>query len=230
MSKPLKLYYDLISQPSRALYMFLKLTGIPFESHQVALRKNEHRSDEFKQNLNRFQKVPFIHHGDFKLAESVAITSYLCREYRDKVADHWYPKDSQGQARVDEYLSWQHVNARMPLAMYFVHAWMIPMLTQSPPDADTIATHESNMETSLDEIEELWLSQGHKFIVSDEISVADLFAAAELEQPKVAGYDVTKGRPLLEAYLKRVRESCNPVYDEAHGFINKLASKNKAKL
>ena len=30
----------------------------------------------------------------------------------DQVADHWYPKESQAQARVDEYLEWQHLGTR----------------------------------------------------------------------------------------------------------------------
>ena len=29
-----------------------------------------------------------------------------------QVADHWYPKESQAQARVDEYLEWQHLGTR----------------------------------------------------------------------------------------------------------------------
>ena len=35
----LKAYYDLMSQPSRAVYMFLKITKIPFEEHLVKLRE-----------------------------------------------------------------------------------------------------------------------------------------------------------------------------------------------
>ncbi len=35
----LKVYYDLMSQPSRAVYMFLKIANIPFESHLVKLRE-----------------------------------------------------------------------------------------------------------------------------------------------------------------------------------------------
>ena len=48
---------------------------------------------------------------------SVAILRYLCREY--PVPDHWYPSDSQQQARVDEYMAWQHINTRLNCAMYF---------------------------------------------------------------------------------------------------------------
>ncbi len=41
MSKPLKLYYDLMSQPARALYMFLKLNKIPHELCPVSIGKGE---------------------------------------------------------------------------------------------------------------------------------------------------------------------------------------------
>ena len=37
----LKYYYDLMSQPSRAVYMFLRLNNIPYEDKPVALRKGE---------------------------------------------------------------------------------------------------------------------------------------------------------------------------------------------
>lgn len=36
---PMKFYYDLMSQPSRALYIFLRTAKIPFDDHPIALRK-----------------------------------------------------------------------------------------------------------------------------------------------------------------------------------------------
>lgn len=50
---------------------------------------------------------------------SVAIFRYLARTR--KVADHWYPSDVKLQAKVDEYLEWQHTNTRILCAMYFQH-------------------------------------------------------------------------------------------------------------
>lgn len=35
----LKYYFDLLSQPSRAIYILLKLNNINFEAHPVALRQ-----------------------------------------------------------------------------------------------------------------------------------------------------------------------------------------------
>lgn len=65
---PLVFYYDLMSQPSRAVYIFLKMSGIPSESREIALRKLEHTTDEYAQ-INPFKKVPVIDDHGFILTE-----------------------------------------------------------------------------------------------------------------------------------------------------------------
>jgi len=64
----LKLYYDLFSQPSRALYIFFKTCNIPFEKKIINLRKLEQYSLEYEQ-INPFKKVPAIEYNNFKLTE-----------------------------------------------------------------------------------------------------------------------------------------------------------------
>lgn len=41
MPTKFKFYYDLMSQPSRALYIYLNLSKIPYEGVPVALRKGK---------------------------------------------------------------------------------------------------------------------------------------------------------------------------------------------
>lgn len=122
-------------------------------------------------------------------------------------------------------------------------------MTKSPPDETELGKLESNLVflnspgwllgilfedfqvTCLDQLEDLWLSPASKYIAGDSISVADIFAACELEQTRLASYDVTKNRPILKAWLERVREECNPAYSEAHAVLNKLvAKKSQSKL
>lgn len=64
----LKLYYDLLSQPSRAMYIFLKVSNIPFEKKIVSLQKLDQYSPEYEQ-INPFKKVPAIEHNGFNLTE-----------------------------------------------------------------------------------------------------------------------------------------------------------------
>ncbi len=79
---PLVFYYDLMSQPCRALYIFLKMTDIPFESKEIALRKLEQMTDEYAQ-INPFKKVPVIDDCGFILTERLEhkTNSYFCKKF-----------------------------------------------------------------------------------------------------------------------------------------------------
>lgn len=58
---------------------------------------------------------------------SIAIVRYLAREFN--IAEKWYPKDSKQQARVDEFLEWQHLNIRLFGSMIFRHRVSIIIMT-----------------------------------------------------------------------------------------------------
>lgn len=176
----LKLYYDLLSQPSRALYIILNKTKVPFEKCRVDLKKGEHLTEEYRE-IARNQKAPAIDDDGFKLSESVAIIRYLARE--KSIPDHWYPKDSKKQAKVDEYLEWQHNNIRAHCALFFQVKWLIPCLTGEEPNEKKVMNFQRRMSDTLDFMESVWLSPG-PWIAGDEISVADLWAACEIEQPR----------------------------------------------
>ena len=59
-----------------------------------------------------------------------------------------------------------------------------PMMFQKPVDEMKVARFQKEMEKCLNEIENVWLDCGRKdFITGDKISIADLLACCELEQP-----------------------------------------------
>lgn len=64
----LELYFDFLSQPSRALYIFLKTCGIPFEPRIVKIVNGDNTTDDY-QEIHPFGKVPAINHKGFKLIE-----------------------------------------------------------------------------------------------------------------------------------------------------------------
>ncbi|KAJ8971841.1 hypothetical protein NQ317_001554 [Molorchus minor] len=86
------------------------------------------------------------------------------------------------------------------------------------------------MVNCLDKFEEIFLSDGSFVNGFSKITFADILAACEIEQPRMAGYEPQEGRPKLTAWLQAVKNKCNPYYDEAHGILNKIAKQTKKGL
>lgn len=219
----LKVYSNLMSQPARAIILFLKANKIPYEDVFVDVRKGQHLTEEYEQ-LNPLKKIPIIDDNGFILRESVGILRYLCRERN--VPDHWYPKDSKRQAKVDEYLEWQHIDTRLNCAMFFQQKYLLPTLFGKPPDEKLLKLFEGRMKTTLHLIEDVWLKNS-PYLIGDKITIADLLGVCEVEQPRMAGYDPRTEYPKIAAWLERVRQDLSPHYDEVNKVLNKIAEKAK---
>lgn len=107
--------------------------------------------------------------------------SYL--DNKQAFGEQLYPKDSKLRARIDEYLQWQHNNTRLMCSIYFQYKWLIPLKTGKEPRPEKLADFTKRMADCLDVIENVWLAGDKKFLVSDTLTVADIWAACELEQP-----------------------------------------------
>lgn len=149
--------------------------------YEYILISGEHLTDEFKLNINRFQRVPCINDNGYKLAESVAILRYLSA--KGEIPEMLYPKYFVKQARVDEFLEWQHTTLRVTCAMYFRTIWLDPLLTGRSPKEDKIEKLRMHMERNLDIIEQVWLAKS-EFLTGSTLTVADIFAACEIEQTR----------------------------------------------
>ncbi|XP_030316433.1 glutathione S-transferase theta-1-like [Calypte anna] len=214
----LELYLDLLSQPCRALYIFARSNNIPFEFKKVELMKGQHRTEEFRK-VNILMKVPALKDGSFTLSESIAILLYLARKF--KTPDHWYPSDLEKRARVDEYLSWQHINIRGKGSKLFLTKALVPVLTGQPLSPEKLEGVTEELNIVLKQFEEVFL-QDKLFIAGSEISLADLVALVELMQPVSAGYDLFEERPKLAQWRRRVEEAVGKqLFQEAHeGILN----------
>ncbi|XP_025155514.1 glutathione S-transferase theta-3 isoform X3 [Harpegnathos saltator] len=192
--------------------------NLPFERNIINLKNLEQLTPEYEK-INPMKKVPVIDHNGFKLAESVGIVRYISREF--KVDDRWYPSDSKLQAKVDEYLEWQHLNTRLHAATYFLIQFLLPLIKGRAPKAEKVAESEKRLNDCLDLIENVWLKD-KLFLTGNTITVADIFGTCEIEQTRLAGYDPQKERPNLTAWMERVAKETSPHYQEAHKFLNLL--------
>lgn len=70
----------------------------------------------------------FLQSNNFKWFNSVAMIRYLAKTH--DVPAHWYPTDAKEQARVDEFLEWQHTTIRMNSVLFYQHKVMYPKSAQ----------------------------------------------------------------------------------------------------
>ncbi|XP_029961493.1 glutathione S-transferase theta-2 [Salarias fasciatus] len=222
----LQVYLDLMSQPCRALHILLTCTGIPHQVRTVALRKGEHRTAEFTE-LNPMNRVPVVVEDGFTLTESDAILKYLVTKYN--VPEHWYPRQPERRARVDEYTAWHHSNTRPHAARVFILEVLLPAQTGSPVDQDRLTRALAQLEDTLDRLENMFLRR-QPFLCGDDVSVADLLAVCELMQPLGGDRDVLKDRPQLRRWRSRVQAAAGDAFDRAHAVLYALRDRRRARL
>ncbi|XP_060927396.1 glutathione S-transferase theta-3-like [Limanda limanda] len=219
----MELYLDLVSQPCRSVFLFAKAVGIPFQFKRVELAAGQQYSEDFGK-VSVMRKVPVMKDGSFVLTESVAILQYLVQKYSSSVADHWYPADLQQRARVNEYLSWQHMNLRAHGSKVFLLKTMFPLIMGSEVPKDKMDAAVEDLTQSLDLLEEKFL-QNKPFIIGDKPSLADLVAVVEIMQPVGSGLDAFEGRAKLIAWRERVKQELGEkLFDEAHESIMVVSS------
>lgn len=222
----LEVYLDLLSQPCRAVYLLLHACKIPHTVRTVALRKGDHRTPEFTK-LNPMQKVPVIVDNGLVLTESDAILKYLANKY--EVPDHWYPRQPERRAKVDEYTAWHHSYTRPHAARVFIQEVLIPRQTGSKVDEQRVSRSLSQLEETLDQLENMFLGR-KPFLCGHDITLADLLAICELMQPLGGGRDVLKDRPQLQRWRSRVQSALGESFDRAHAVLYDIRECYKAKL
>ncbi|XP_072243206.1 glutathione S-transferase theta-2 [Leuresthes tenuis] len=221
-----EVYLDLLSQPCRAVHILLTCTKIPHRVRTVALRKGEHRTPEFT-GLNPMQKVPVMVDGGFVLTESDAILKYLATRY--DVPQHWYPRQPERRARVDEYTAWHHTNTRVHAAKVFILEVLLPAQSGAQVDERRLRAALSELDDTLDKLESVFLRR-QPFLCGDDITLADLLAVCELMQPLGGGRDVLKRRPLLQRWKSRVQSAVGEAFDEAHAVLYAVRDRRRARL
>ncbi|XP_004466468.1 LOW QUALITY PROTEIN: glutathione S-transferase theta-2 [Dasypus novemcinctus] len=222
----LKLYLDLLSQPCRAVYIFAKRNGIPFELRPVDLLKGQQASKEFSQ-VNSLQRLPALRDSHFTLAESVAILIYLSDRYQ--TAAHWYPPDLQARVHIHEYLGWHADCIRGTFGVPLWTQVLAPLIGSQVPK-DKVERNRAFIEQALRQLEDKFL-RDKAFLAGHQVTLADLMALEELIQPVAVGYNLFEGRLRLAAWRERVEAFLGVgLCQEARGPILSILEKaaNKA--
>lgn len=170
----MKLYYHPASTTSRPIMLFAAEQGADIEFKVVDLFTGEHFKDEYS-GINPNRMVPVLEDGDFRLTESSAILKYLAEKLRSTT----YPIDLKARARVNERMDWINTQLARDLAYNLVYPQIFPTHKRSSDDAQsaTLAWGSERAKRWLQVLDQHFLGSKNRFLASNDISIADYFAA-----------------------------------------------------
>ncbi|MDZ4662997.1 MAG: glutathione S-transferase family protein [Pseudomonadota bacterium] len=195
------------SNRTRALrcYWLLEEMGVPYESIPVDLAKRENQSTKFIE-LNPYGKVPVMLDGDFMLAESGAILTYLSEKHSTgKLIPH------PGTWERGKYNQWMFfAMSEMDAYLWTInrHASLYPEEKRSP---QAIEMAKGEFSKSLEAVHQT-LAQ-HQFILGAEFTTADILVGAVLAWAKALKIDLEYAR--LDEYVANLKN--RPAFKKALG-------------
>ncbi|CAG9795470.1 unnamed protein product [Diatraea saccharalis] len=158
------------SPPTRAVLMVIKLLGLNVERSEVMPMVGDHLKPEFVQK-NPVHTIPFLEDGNFKLADSHAIITYLVSKYGAEKKAELYPCDLEVRATVDQ---------RMYMDTSIVFPKLRGMILTLLKEKKRIPTEEQAVELKeLYGILEKYLEQT-KFFAANHLTLADISLVASL--------------------------------------------------
>ena len=142
----LVLYWNVASQPARAVKALLNIGKIPHQAITIDINNNETRTMEYLLK-NPLGRIPFITEGEFKLAESNAILVYLCEKH--PVLAKYYGNTITQRGLVNQHLSWYQNSFRPALFKIIYLKIYEGIKRQKPVFRSAVEAAEKEMESAM---------------------------------------------------------------------------------
>ena len=196
----MKLYVLLVSNTSRPIRAMIGEYNLPVEEVALDFYKGEHTSEPYVA-LNPNGLVPTLVDDGFVLTESSAIMKYLA----DKFSLPLYPKGLKERAKVNELMDWFNTGFYRDYAYNVVYPQIYPH-HKRPDDSTqkgTIEWGKGQTQKWLKVLNEHWLGKGNKYLVGNEMTIADIFGYSLLTCGVVTR-DEFKAYPNIQRWLNEV--------------------------
>lgn len=206
----LRLFYHPISTSSRPVMMFAAEHDLQLDYRVVDLFADEQHGAAFTA-INPNQAVPVLEHGGFRLTESSAILKYLA----DLVKSNAYPIEARERARVNEAMDWFNTGLSRELAHGFAYPQLFPNHGRPGPDAQAaeLAWARPRAERLLSILDEWMLGPDRRFVMGDDISLADYLGLGIVTVGEAAGMDYSPWSN-LRRWLSTMK--ARPAYAQTH--------------
>lgn len=201
----MRLYMHPASNTSRPILHYIADNNLDIEEYAMDLMNGEHHQEPYI-SLNPNRLVPTLIDGDFILTESSAILKYLA----DKFDLPTYPKDLKARAKVNEIMDWFNTGFYRDYGYGVVYPQIFPHHKRPSDEVQTgtIAWGKERTRNWLKVLNDHWLGNDNKYLVGDELTIADYFGAALLTCGEPIRTEF-KDYPNIRRWLERVQSLPN---------------------
>ncbi|MBI1393203.1 MAG: glutathione S-transferase family protein [Alphaproteobacteria bacterium] len=182
----MKIYGNFLSPPANQVRLTASALGVDHEYLHVDLTKGEQRGADFLA-VNPFGKVPALVDGDFRLAESNAISRYLaCRDGSDCA---FYPNDIRQRATIDKWMDHAGQNVRTQTGKVLFNKVFAPMLGM-PVDDKALAEGREQLGVALGVIDAELADR--PYLAGDTATIGDIAMIAAMEPFEMVEFDIAR--------------------------------------
>ncbi|KAF8875499.1 glutathione S-transferase [Infundibulicybe gibba] len=198
--------------PSGLVAMVLIEKKVPFELVYVDTSKGEHKTPEYLKR-NPFGQVPYIDDDGFILYDSRAICRYVSMKYREQGTPLLPPaKDIKATALFEQAATIEASRFTPPVAGA-IDEMFYKKLHGLEPDREKYNEHIATLSARLDVYDEI-LGK-HKYLLGDEVSLADLLHLSGGAALGIIGSDIMSQKPNVARWFNDIssRESWQVLKD-----------------
>ena len=218
----LTLYYNPISQPSRAVLAILAMGEIKYEGKVIDLNAQEQKSEAYLK-INPLGTVPTLVHDDYTLSESNAILEYLCDSFPEKLSK-LRGVDIKEKHRVSEFLSYYQGSYRPSLIA--LYRTMIGALYKNESCSRRALNEAQKKMTSAFDHIEAQLAKGRKYLTGDNLTIADLLIFFETTNAEAYKFDFSKWTHLQNWYNQMIElDAIKPIHTKTREMLPAIAQK-----
>jgi len=205
-----------------AYFMALKLFGVAQSTctrrvlvtanelnlSDVELVRIDYVAGEHKQTAHLarqpFGQIPAFQDGDLNIFESRAIARYLAHKF-DK-EHRLVPTDSKRFAHYEQWLAVEVEEYQPPIGVLVKELVWNPKFFQKPSNDAVVKEHSEKLAKVLDVLDAHFKKTGHKFLLGDSVSLADLTYLPYTELlAQTPQNELLAARPHYYAWITRLR-------------------------
>jgi glutathione S-transferase len=200
-AEAMELYVNYAATTSRAVLAFCEAERVPVTIKNVDIMKGEQQEPTFRE-LNPNQCVPVLNDDGFVLTEGSAILRYLAHKTESKL----YPREPKARARVDELLAWFEANFYKDFGYQFVYPQILPHHMRGSEEGTrrTVEWARDRSRFWLTVLDQHFLAGGKRYLVGDQLSLADYFGASVVSLGELVGCTF-EGYPNVRRWYDTIR-------------------------